>query len=69
MKLDEPGNMVGRQTLWYKDRPLCFDYQMVAERYGIDFETETGDEEKPQKDSYQMSDRELEEAGVPTLGF
>ena len=68
-KLDENGNMVGRQTLWYKDRPLCFDYQMVAERYGIDFETETGDEEKPQKDSYQMSDRELEEAGVPTLGF
>lgn len=68
-KLDENGNMVGRQTLWYKDRPLCFDYQMVAERYGIDFETETGDEEKPQKDPYQMSDRELEEAGVPTLGF
>lgn len=68
-KLDENGNMVGRQTLWYKDRPLCFDYQMVAERYGIDFETETGDEEKPQKDPYQMSDRELEEAGMPTLGF
>ena len=68
-KLDENGNMVGRQTLWYKDRPLCFDYCMVAERYGIDFETEAGEEEKPQKDPYLMSDRELEDAGMPTLGF
>lgn len=38
--------MVGRQTLWYKDRPLCFDYEMISMRYGIDFETEAGDEEK-----------------------
>lgn len=68
-KMDENGNMVGRQTLWYKDRPLCFDYRMIAERYGIDFETEAGDEEKPQKDPYVMTDEELHEAGYPTLEF
>lgn len=68
-KMDENDNMVGRQTLWYKDRPLCFDYRMIAERYGIDFETEAGDEEKPQKDPYVMTDEELHEAGYPTLEF
>ena len=61
--------MVGRQTLWYKDRPLCFDYKMVSERYAIDFETETGDEEKAQKDPYLMTDDELKAAGLPQIGF
>lgn len=63
--------MVGRQTLWYKDRPLCFDYEMISMRYGIDFETETGDEEKEKatKDPYVMTDDELKEAGLPIIGF
>lgn len=68
-KLDENGQVIGRQTLWYKDRPLCFDYKMVSERYAIDFETETGDEEKAQKDPYLMTDDELKAAGLPQIGF
>ena len=70
-KKDENGVMVGRQTLWYKDRPLCFDYEMISMRYGIDFETETGDEEKEKatKDPYVMTDDELKEAGLPIIGF
>lgn len=70
-KKDENGVMVGRQTLWYKDRPLCFDYEMISMRYGIDFETEAGDEEKEKttKDPYLMTDDELKEAGLPMIGF
>lgn len=70
-KKDENGVMVGRQTLWYKDRPLCFDYEMISMRYGIDFETEAGDEEKEKatKDPYIMTDDELKEAGLPIIGF
>ena len=64
-KTDEAGNITGRQKLYYKDRPLCFDYQMVSSRYGIDLDTETeGDEPK---DPMSMTDAELEAHGYGPL--
>ena len=63
-KLDAAGNMVGRQKIYYKDRPLCFDYTMVSSRYGIDLDTET---DSDSKDPAAMTDKELAEAGMQCL--
>lgn len=63
-KLDAGGVVVGRQKLYYKDRPLCFDYTMVSNRYGINLDTET---DSDSKDPAAMTDRELEEAGLDYL--
>lgn len=64
-KTDASGNITGRQKLYYKDRPLCFDYQMVSSRYGIDLDTETEGEEP--KDPMSMTDAELEANGYGPL--
>lgn len=63
-KLDAGGVVVGRQKLYYKDRPLCFDYNMVSNRYGINLDTET---DSDSKDPAAMTDKELEEAGLDYL--
>lgn len=63
-KLGAGGVVVGRQKLYYKDRPLCFDYTMVSNRYGINLDTET---DSDSKDPAAMTDRELEEAGLDYL--
>lgn len=63
-KLDAGGVVVGRQKLYYKDRPLCFDYTMVSNRYGINLDTET---DSDSKDPAAMTDSELEEAGLDYL--
>lgn len=63
-KLDAGGVVVGRQKLYYKDRPLCFDYTMVSNRYGINLDTET---DSDSKDPAAMTDKELEEAGLDYL--
>lgn len=63
-KLDAAGNMIGRQKIYYKDRPLCFDYTMVSSRYGIDLDTET---DSDSKDPAAMTDKELAEAGLQSL--
>lgn len=63
-KLDAAGNMVGRQKIYYKDRPLCFDYTMISNRYGIDLDTET---DSDSKDPAAMTDKELAEAGLQCL--
>lgn len=65
-KTDEQGNVTGRQKVYYKDRPLCFDYKMVSERYGIDLDTEN---ESDFKDPYTMNDKEAEQAGVAPQPF
>ena len=31
----EPDNSTSYKTIWYQDRPLCFDYKMVSEKFGI----------------------------------
>ena len=64
-KTDASGNITGRQKIYYKDRPLCFDYTMVSNRYGIDLDTEIDGEEK--KDPMAMTDAELAAEGLPSL--
>lgn len=27
--------MTGQKTVWYQDRPMCFDYDAVSTKYGI----------------------------------
>lgn len=31
----EDGRTIGFKTLWYKDRPMCFNYRMVSSKYGV----------------------------------
>ena len=65
-KTDGNGNVTGRQKIYYKDRPLCFDYKMVSERYGIDLETET-ETDGEYKAPMSMNDEELEKNGYAPL--
>ncbi len=65
-KIDGNGNVTGRQKIYYKDRPLCFDYKMVSERYGIDLETET-ETDGEYKAPMSMNDEELEKNGYAPL--
>lgn len=57
-KTDANGTITGRQKIYYKDRPLCFDYTMVANRYGIDLDTEVDGEQEQTRDTYVMTDAE-----------
>lgn len=63
-KTDANGTITGRQKLYYKDRPLCFDYTMVSSRYGIDLDTEVDGEQKQTKDTYVMTDAEQKALGL-----
>ncbi|MBO4822243.1 MAG: hypothetical protein J5548_12380 [Prevotella sp.] len=35
------GGKMSYHTLWQKDRPLCFDYEMVCEKYDINLDSLT----------------------------
>lgn len=62
------GNITGkRQKIYYKDEPLCFDYTMVSNRYGIDLDTEIDGEQAQTKDLMAMTDAELKANGMKSL--
>ena len=66
-KTDANGNITGRQKIYYKDRPLCFDYIMVSNRYGIDLDTEIDGEQAQTKEPMAMTDAELKANGMQSL--
>lgn len=41
---DEKGNPAGFRTVWSQDRPMCFNYELVSQKYGIILDTYTGGE-------------------------
>ena len=41
---DEKGNITGYRTVWSQDRPMCFNYELVSQKYGIILDTYTGGE-------------------------
>lgn len=41
-------------TKYQQDRPLCFDYALVSERYGISLETFTGEQEEDKAEVQQQ---------------
>ena len=41
-------------TKYQQDRPLCFDYAMVSERYGISLESFAGEQEKFESDTEEQ---------------
>ena len=41
---DEHGKTVGFRTVWSQDRPMCFNYEMVSQKYGIMLDTYAGGE-------------------------
>lgn len=38
---DDKGNVVSTRTVYDRDRPLCFDYPMISEKFGIILDSET----------------------------
>ena len=47
------GGSISYKTLWQKDRPLCFDYEMVCEKYDINLDSvteEATDDKVPPKE-------------------
>ncbi len=41
---DEKGGTAGFRTVWSQDRPMCFNYELVSQKYGIILDTYTGGE-------------------------
>lgn len=41
---DEKGNTSGFRTVWSQDRAMCFNYELVSQKYGIILDTYTGGE-------------------------
>lgn len=39
---DDKGNVLSATTVWEKDRPLCFDYPRVSEKYDIILDSDEG---------------------------
>lgn len=37
------GKILSRKTVWYQDRPICFDYDLLSVKYNIMLVSETGD--------------------------
>ncbi len=35
--------VIGYKTIWHQDRPLCFDYKMISDKFGINLDSYTGD--------------------------
>ena len=42
--IDEHGKTTGFRTVWSQDRPMCFNYEMVSQKYGIMLDTYAGGE-------------------------
>ena len=42
--LNERGVTEGYRTVWSQDRPMCFNYEMVSQKYGIMLDTYSGGE-------------------------
>ena len=34
-EFDSTGKVLSTKTVWYKDRPICFDYDLVSQKYNI----------------------------------
>ena len=50
------------KTVWHKDRPLCFDYDMISKKYGIILDGNTDD---VLDDTEGMTEDEKEKAALP----
>jgi len=42
---DKDGKAAGYRTIWSQDRPMCFNYEQVSQKYGIILDTVTGGED------------------------
>ena len=42
--IGQDGRPAGYRTVWSQDRPMCFNYEMVSQKYGILLDTYTGGE-------------------------
>jgi DNA primase catalytic core len=56
--LDAQGKCVGYRTVWNQDRPMCFNYEQVSQKYGIILDTYSGGENdklpRPEPDEGQL---------------
>ena len=63
MPIQEPimdgDRILGYKTIYNQDRPLCFDYKKVSEKYGIILESFRGDAEQKEEDKQQQKQVEL----------
>lgn len=50
----------GWKTIWHQDRPLCFDYKQVSEKFGIILDSYTGDPEQTEEQTPKQ-----EESNIP----
>ena len=44
IKKDASDRVVSAKTVWYQDRPICFDYDLVSQKYNIMLVSGTGDD-------------------------
>ena len=45
---DKSGKVLSSKTVWYQDRPICFDYDLVSRKYNLMLVSGTDSDENPE---------------------
>lgn len=59
-KTDSEGSILSTRTVYDRDRPLCFDYKMISEKFGIILDSETagaGDDDEDDEHTQTCSSK------------
>lgn len=59
-KTDSKGSILSTRTVYDRDRPLCFDYKMISEKFGIILDSETagaGDDDEDDEHTQTCSSK------------
>lgn len=62
-QLMDGDKVIGYKTIWHQDRPLCFDYKMISDKFGINLDSYTGD--LPDMDDTTEAREERKEEYLP----
>ena len=48
---DKSGKVLSSKTVWYQDRPICFDYDLVSRKYNLMLVSGTDSDENPEPEA------------------
>lgn len=57
-KVDSKGNIISSTIITERDRPLCFDYDRICQKYGIFLDSSAGEEYVPAEDEEKQTPKE-----------
>lgn len=55
----EGEEVIGYKTIWHQDRPLCFDYKIISDKFGIILDSYVGNDVVPSEEQPKLKEKEL----------